>query len=103
MHHIPTRATFEIVYDADHDVLGGLTIFGFAARLYDLGDGGQPPDNADELAAIGHEAIVAFLCDECLWRTGNFRGRRKARYTFSATHTPRVLPLLFKSNGANYM
>jgi hypothetical protein len=65
MHHIPTRATFEIVYDADQAVLGGLTIFGFAARLYDLGDGGQPPDNADELAAIGHNAIVAFLCDEC--------------------------------------
>jgi hypothetical protein len=47
-------------------VLVSLTIFGFAARLYDLGDGGQPLDNADELAAIGHDAVVAFLYDECL-------------------------------------
>ena len=47
-------------------MLGSLMIFGFAARLYDIGDGSQPPDNADELIAIGHDAIVAFLCDECL-------------------------------------
>jgi hypothetical protein len=64
MLHIPTRTTFEIVYDPDQTMLGGLTIHGFAARIVGVTDNGEPPDDTQKLAAIGHEAIVAFLCDE---------------------------------------
>jgi hypothetical protein len=66
MHHTPTRTTLEIVYDPDQAMLGGLTIFGFAARLIDTGNHMEPPDDPDKLAAIGREAIEAFLCDECI-------------------------------------
>ena len=58
-YHIPTRTTFEIVYDPDQAMLSDLSIFGFAARLYDVGCGQPAADNADELAAIGHDTIVA--------------------------------------------
>jgi hypothetical protein len=64
MYHIPTCTTFEIVYDPDQAKLGGLTIFGFAARLIDTGNHMEPPDDPDKLAAIGHAAIEAFLCDK---------------------------------------
>jgi hypothetical protein len=64
MLHIPTRTTFEIVYDPDQAMLGGLTIHGFAARIVGVTDNGEPPDDTQKLAAIGHEAIVTFLCDE---------------------------------------
>jgi hypothetical protein len=43
MYHIPTRTTFEIVYDPDQAMLGGLTIFGFAARLVDTGSARHSP------------------------------------------------------------
>ena len=61
MLHIPTRTTFEIVYDPDQAMLGGLTIFGFAARLVDMPDDSERPDDTQILAAIGQEAIAAFL------------------------------------------
>jgi hypothetical protein len=43
MLHIPTRTTFEIVYDPDQAMLGGLTIHGFAARIVGVTDNGEPP------------------------------------------------------------
>jgi hypothetical protein len=33
----PTNIAFEIVYDPDQAMLGGITIFGFAARFVDTG------------------------------------------------------------------
>jgi hypothetical protein len=45
-------------------MVGGLTIFGLAARLYDPSGKGQPPHNVNRLAALGQEAIAAFLFDE---------------------------------------
>ena len=34
MFHLPTSTAFAIAYDPDHAMIGGLTIFGFAARIY---------------------------------------------------------------------
>jgi hypothetical protein len=62
MMHLPTRTTFEIVYEPDHAMLGGLTIFGFAARIHQASD--TTPETAEQLQALGQQAIVAFLCDE---------------------------------------
>jgi hypothetical protein len=61
MHREPTHSVFEIVFDEDQTRLGGLPIFGFAVRLSHVCDGYQAPDDFAELAAMGHEAIVAFL------------------------------------------
>jgi hypothetical protein len=61
MFHLPTNTAFEIVYHPDQAMIGGLTIFGFATRINDLYSTGQPPDDAEKLAAIGRDAIIAFL------------------------------------------
>ncbi len=52
----------EIVYDPDQAMLGGLTIFGFAARICQASD--TTPETTEQLEAIGQEAIIAFLCDK---------------------------------------
>jgi hypothetical protein len=56
--HRPTGVTFEIVYDPDHAMIGGLTIHGFAARIYE----GNGSLTTEQLAALGPKAIEAFLC-----------------------------------------
>jgi hypothetical protein len=61
MYHPRTKMVFEIVYNPDQAMIGGLTIFGFAARISYLCEDAEISDNADELEAIGQEAIVAFL------------------------------------------
>ena len=40
-------------------MIGGLTIFGFAARIYQAS--GTTPEIAEELEALGQEAIEAWL------------------------------------------
>jgi hypothetical protein len=59
MFHLPTNTAFAIVYDPDQAIIGGLTIFGFAARIYQASD--TTPEIAEELEAIGQEAITAWL------------------------------------------
>jgi hypothetical protein len=61
MYHVPTNTAFEIVYDPDQAMLGGQTVFGFAARISDVYTDGQPPEDTEALAAIGRDAITAFL------------------------------------------
>jgi hypothetical protein len=61
MYHLPTGTAFDIVYDPDQTMIEGLTIFGFAARISEIYSTGQPPEDAAQLAAIGHDAIMAFL------------------------------------------
>ena len=41
----PTNIAFEIVFDEDQAKLGGLPIFGFAARVHYMRDFYQPPDD----------------------------------------------------------
>jgi len=59
MFHLPTSTAFAIAYDPDHAMIGGLTIFGFAARIYQAS--GTTPETAQELEALGQEAITAWL------------------------------------------
>jgi hypothetical protein len=64
----PTSIAFEIVFDEDQAKLGGLPVFGFAARMYYMRDCYQPPDedpDFEELAERGREAITAYLDDLC--------------------------------------
>lgn len=61
MFHLPTNTAFAIVYDPDQAIIGGLTIFGFAARIYQAS--ATTPERAEELQAIGQEAITAWLND----------------------------------------
>jgi hypothetical protein len=60
-YHEPTHAGFEIIFDEDQARLGGLSVFGFAAQLSYTRDGYQPPNDFEELAATGRDAIIAFL------------------------------------------
>jgi hypothetical protein len=49
-------------------MLGGLPIYGFAARIHYMRNCYQPPDDDpdfEELAERGREAIAAFLSDLC--------------------------------------
>lgn len=57
------------MFDENQAKLGGLPIFGFAARVHYMSDCYQPPDALDfeELAERGREAIVAYLSDLCEW------------------------------------
>ena len=57
--YLPTSTAFAIVYDPDQAMIGGLTIFGFAARIYQAS--ATTPETAQELEAIGREAIEAWL------------------------------------------
>ena len=57
--YLPTSTAFAIVYDPDQAMIGGLTIFGFAARIYQAS--GTTPETAQELEALGQEAITAWL------------------------------------------
>ena len=59
MFHLPTSTAFAIVYDPDQAMIGGLTIFGFAARIYQAS--GATPATAQELEALGQEAIEAWM------------------------------------------
>src|SRR5215472_1964798 len=59
MFHLPTSTAFAIVYDPDQAMIGGLTIFGFAARINQAS--GATPETAEELEALGQEAITAWL------------------------------------------
>ncbi len=64
----PTNIAFEIVFGEEQARLGGLPVFGFAARMYYMRDCYQPPDDDpdfDELAERGREAIIAYLSDLC--------------------------------------
>ncbi len=61
IYHVPTKIAFEIVYDPDQAILGGITIFGFAAHISEAHSAAGPPADADEIEAIGHDAIMAFL------------------------------------------
>ncbi|MBV8774981.1 MAG: hypothetical protein JO166_22000 [Deltaproteobacteria bacterium] len=61
IYHVPTNIAFEIVYDPDQAILGGITIFGFAARMSEIYSAAEPPDDAEELETIGRDAIMAFL------------------------------------------
>jgi hypothetical protein len=61
MYHVATGTAFEIVYDPDQAARGGLTIFGFAARISAVYSAAQPPEDAKELEAIARDAIMAFL------------------------------------------
>jgi hypothetical protein len=60
--HISTGIIFEIVYDPDQAMIGGLTIHGFAARIYE----GNGSLTTEQLAALGPKAIEAFLCSKRL-------------------------------------
>jgi hypothetical protein len=61
MYHVPTNIAFEIVYDPDQAMIGGITIFGFAARISEIYSAAEPPGDVEDLAAIGRDAIMAFL------------------------------------------
>ena len=68
MFHLPTSTAFAIVYDPDRAMIGGLTIFGFAARIYLASD--TTPETAAELEAIA-QALARIergqygICADC--------------------------------------
>jgi hypothetical protein len=53
MYHEATNTVFEIVYGPDQAMIGGLTIFGFAARISYVCGNAEVLDDADKLEAIG--------------------------------------------------
>ena len=55
--HRPTGVTFEIVYDADQAMIGGLTVHGLAARIYE----GNGSLTTEQLAAVACAWLSACL------------------------------------------
>jgi hypothetical protein len=70
----PSNIAFDIVFDEEQAKLGGLPVFGFAARIATTRDDYEPPDDLDfqELAELGREAIIHYLSELCgMFERGN--------------------------------